>query len=145
MRQMQITPWKPCTETLVLRIRNQNRGTITGTLELQEPRLQYRNRDRPEKSGPYQQKLSIPYLFSKKIEPNNYRVFVFNQSSQSSFSTNQTYGGKTPRHHIIDVRQGETISQTCLMLNQSENPFFVSLWILRVCITHPINIFGLNF
>ena len=54
MRQMQITPWKPCTETLVSRIRNQNRGTRTGTVEPQEPRLQYRNRDWTEKSGPYQ-------------------------------------------------------------------------------------------
>ena len=51
---MQITPWKPCTETLVSRSRNQNRGTRTGTVEPQEPRLQYRNRDWTEKSGPYQ-------------------------------------------------------------------------------------------
>ena len=45
MREMQIIPGKPCTETLVSRSKNQNRGTRAGTVEPQEPRLQYQNRD----------------------------------------------------------------------------------------------------
>ena len=45
MRKTQIIPCKPCTGTLVLSSENQNRGTRSGTVEPQELRLQYQNRD----------------------------------------------------------------------------------------------------
>ena len=52
MRQLQITPWKPCTETLVSRSRNQNWATRTASVEPKGPRLQYQNWDWTEKSAP---------------------------------------------------------------------------------------------
>ena len=68
MRQLQITPWKPCTDTLVSRIRKQNWGIRTGTVEPQEPRLRYRNRDWTEKSGPYQHYLLLISLCGLDID-----------------------------------------------------------------------------
>ena len=67
MIKMQITPWKPCTETLVSRSRKKNRGNITDTVEPQELRLQYRNRDWTEKSVPYQHQYKTVLKESTKI------------------------------------------------------------------------------
>ena len=58
---------------------------------------------------------------------------------------------KSPRYHFIVVRQGETIRLTCPMLNRKLDTQILSvtgdchkmagaLWI-----THPLNIFSLNF
>ena len=80
--------------------------------------------------------------------------YVFNQSSQSSSTTNQTNqtnGSKSPRHHIIVIRQGETIRLTCLMLNQKLDTQLLSVsgdchnLAGALCITHPLNIFSFNF
>ena len=40
-RQKQQDPWNLCTEALVSRSMNQNRGTQTGTMKPQEHRFQY--------------------------------------------------------------------------------------------------------
>ena len=47
-------PLKTLYKTLVSRISDQNQGTRTGTVEAQEPRPQYQNRDWTEKSESYQ-------------------------------------------------------------------------------------------
>ena len=63
MRKMQIIPWKPCTETLVSRSKNQNRGIRAGTVKPQEPRFHYRNQDWTKKSVPSQRnKYSIDIM-----------------------------------------------------------------------------------
>ena len=65
--------------------------------------------------------------------------------------TNQPNGSKSPRYHIIVVRQGETIRLTCLMLNQKLDTQILSVsgdchkMAGALCITHPLNIFSLNF